>query len=833
MKETKNFWNVGINDPKLRVFQKDSFTESGLRHGSYLIKIKESYMLIGTVPKCFISKWADHIRRITSFQEIEWMILLEETNCVEAVKFLLSENPKMNMICSHTTHYALEKATSSNTEVIEIRNDRTLLFEDREIEFLMIGSKVESSKLYVFDRKLNYVFTADAFGAYYAGNGSRVSELNDLGAWLDGCKRYHLNLVPNERFDSMQLAIDCMRKREVIALCPALGPVVDVGIEELFLIYQGKKQRSESQHKLLILHDGDFSLGTVAAKVLEGAMESGISECENYDLSQTNRDFILSKIRDGDAVCFGTDAIDGDVSKAIWDIVTSLKHGSCKGRQASVFYTVNGSDSNIDQLRNRLDFLGFDLNLQDYSISKVITDTEVQNAVDYGFGIGCSIQKISNPRKPKLVKCLVCGEIFDASLGICPVCGVGLDQCAPVDETEIVFKRNTDLNYVIIGGGIAAVSAAEAIRMRDETGKITVLSSENYLPINRPMLTKDLAKIKRVDPELYIHEKEWYDKLKIELKIGQTVVRIDLNMKEIETEQKKKILYDKLILATGAECFVPPIKGSKLNGVFVIRHLSDTKQIEKYIQPQKHAVIIGGGVLGLEAASELTRAGMKVTVLEVSNQIIGRQIDFESAKYLKEQMEKMGTICREGVSIEEIEGKEQATAVKLEDGTSYPADMIIISCGNRANTQLAQMIGAKVDRAIVVNQRMETTVSEVYACGDCAQCDGINYQLWQEASEQGKIAGANVTGEKIQYKKQILGLNFDGFGTTLYAIGDPGKKENVPYRNVRLSDEIRISKENYWFLGNSLEGAVIIGNPEKTSDISLAVTTHKRYENIF
>jgi NAD(P)H-nitrite reductase large subunit len=316
--------------------------------------------------------------------------------------------------------------------------------------------------------------------------------------------------------------------------------------------------------------------------------------------------------------------------------------------------------------------------------------------------------------------------------------------------------------------------------------------------------------------------------------LGVTADLIDPNAKTVTTSDGTVYSYDKLIYATGAECFVPPFLGHDKKGVITIRHLWDSRELQSYLDAgAKNAVVIGGGVLGLEAASELMRAGVKVTVLEATEQIVGRQIDRKSADILKSRMEGLGVQCFEGVSIEEIEGEEAANAVRLADGRSFPADFVVVSCGNRGNVAAAKAAGANIGRAIIVNERMETSIPDMYACGDCAELQGINYQLWQEASEQGKTAGSNAAGDNVFYANKLMGLSLEGFGTSLFAMGDPGKKPDTPYKTVETQDEVTGRHEKYWFFGGALSGAVVIGAPEKTPDITQAVNTHARYSEIF
>ncbi|MCD7819583.1 MAG: FAD-dependent oxidoreductase [Lachnospiraceae bacterium] len=388
------------------------------------------------------------------------------------------------------------------------------------------------------------------------------------------------------------------------------------------------------------------------------------------------------------------------------------------------------------------------------------------------------------------------------------------------------------VNYVILGSGTAGVCAAEEIRKRDRTGKIMLVSEENDLPIYRPMLTKNLDIRDGMSEKIYIHSAKWYEEEKIDLRLGESVEAIDPKRHIVRT-LKASISYDRLIIATGAECFIPPFDGSEKEGVITLRHLDDIKRLRERMKNAQKAVVIGGGVLGLEVANALLQRGIHVAVLEAAPQIIGRQADADSAKVLREKMTDLGVTCLEGVQIEEILGKGRAEAVKLKTGEIFPADFVIVSCGNHANIEIARAAGVQTERAIVVNQFMETNLPDVYACGDCVQYDEINFQLWAEASEQGRIAGANAAGEKTAYQPQLFGLNLKGFGTTLFAIGDPGRQNDRLYRIVEITDEVKDSRETYWFLEDFLQGAVLIGRPDKIKYVTKAVTEHERYKNCF
>ena len=591
---------------------------------------------------------------------------------------------------------------------------------------------------------------------------------------------------------------------------------------------------SKAKTVIAVVHSGSDSIRVLAQKIEAGILSHEELEVLDLDLARQSRDEVLGQLSGADAFLFGTEDCDDNAEKSVWDAVTSLRRRDVKNKRAAVFYTRYTGEHVPDTLRFYLASLGMKLDMPDFFVEGKAAARHFKNADNYGFGIGCCVLGIPNPRKPKLVKCLVCGEIFDASLGACPVCGVGLEQCVPVDEEEITYRVDTDRNYLIIGGCTAAIAAADAIRARDKTGRITLLSSETYLPINRPMLIKEIDVVVSQPETIQAHPKEWYDERKLDFRLGCTATAIHPETKTVETADGQVFPYDKLILATGAECFIPPIKGSDKPGVIAVRHFEDSEELFRRMATARNAVVIGGGILGLEAAREFMRSGIAVTVLEATPQIMWRQIDATSSALLRKAMQKIHIDCYEGVNVVEIEGEDKPTGVRLSDGRVFPADVVVMSCGVKANTAIAVAAGIKADRAIPVDMFMRTNVPDIYACGDCCYYDGVNYQLMAEAGAQGRVAGAHAAGDPtVYFANRLIGMHVEGIGATMFAIGDAGKNEKLTYKTVETQDEIRSRHETYWFSGGALKGAVVINADEKMQDVISRVETATRYDDMF
>lgn len=365
--------------------------------------------------------------------------------------------------------------------------------------------------------------------------------------------------------------------------------------------------------------------------------------------------------------------------------------------------------------------------------------------------------------------------------------------------------------YIILGGGIAALSAAKAIRKNDPSGLIVLLTNEDALPYNRPALTKQLlSDLSAAD--IAVERAAWYDAPGRDIIVltGRTVSAIDTDKKTVSLADGLVFPYDKLVYALGARCFVPPFAGSDRENVIAVRTVEDAARVRRLAKDAKDAVVIGGGVLGLEAAWSLRQGGLNVTVIEFEKQIMARQIDEEAAAHLISAMDKHGVALLTQASATAYDGK----VLTLADGRTLPADLVIVSAGVRANSEIAAAAGIKVDRKILVDHHMQTSAPDVYAAGDCAVC-GVSYALWAEAGEMGKVAGTNAAGGHAEYKAVPRPLIFHGFDTELFAIGDVGRDPAKTYEVGAMPGA------RYYSVDDKVVGAILTG------DTSLALEAKK------
>ncbi len=432
--------------------------------------------------------------------------------------------------------------------------------------------------------------------------------------------------------------------------------------------------------------------------------------------------------------------------------------------------------------------------------------------------------------KAKKVRCLICGAVFDASLDTCPVCGVGPDLFEPFEEEETSFRKDTEEVFLILGNGAAGISAAEEIRKRNSTCSIIMVSDEPVPSYNRPMLTKALSTLVNAD-EIAVHDADWYKQNNIVTMLGISAEKIDTAGKSVTLSDGSLLKYDKCIYALGSECFIPPNLYTGKPEIVAIRRVSDVKKIRELTPIVKNTVVIGGGVLGLEAAWEMSKSS-HVTVLEVADKLMVRQLDDAAGDFIADIIRSKGIDFRLSANIRAITGDSSVTGVELEDGTRYPADLVIISCGVRPNTALAKEACLAVDRGVVVNEKMETNIPDIYACGDCAYYNGTNYSLWSQALDMGKIAGANAAGEQLEYKPVPPALTFEGMDTSLFAAGDNGRNADIKYKTREVRDTAKNTYEKYFFIDNRLAGVILIGDISRLAQLTDALNEKRSYKDV-
>lgn len=369
---------------------------------------------------------------------------------------------------------------------------------------------------------------------------------------------------------------------------------------------------------------------------------------------------------------------------------------------------------------------------------------------------------------------------------------------------------------VVIGSGMAGTRVVQEILSRDhERFHVVMFGTEPYGNYDRTLLS-DVLTGSRDIKQIFLNSLDWYREHNIVLHTGAAATAIDRGNKVVRGEGGIEESYDTLIIATGSRPFIPPVKGIKKTGVFVFRTLDDCQAIEAFARGCRRAAVMGGGLLGLEAARGLLSLELDVTVVEMLPWLMAQQLDAEGGALLQRTMEQMGIRTLLGKTVKRTLGGDRVTGLEFQDDTTLDADMVVMSCGIRPNTELASRVGLAVDRGIVINDRMQTSDPDIYAVGECAQHRDKLYGLVAPLYDQARVLAEHLTdtssngegyqGSKSVSKLKVMGVQLVSMGETTPADSQDEIVSYVePSRGVYKKMIIR---------NNRLAGATLLGETD-------------------
>jgi nitrite reductase (NADH) large subunit len=376
----------------------------------------------------------------------------------------------------------------------------------------------------------------------------------------------------------------------------------------------------------------------------------------------------------------------------------------------------------------------------------------------------------------------------------------------------------TKMKLVMVGNGMAGVrTLEELLKIAPDLYEITVFGAESHPNYNRILLSPVLAGEQTLD-EIILNPLDWYEKNGITLHLNKKVVSIDRERCVVVAEDGTEAEYDQLLLATGSNPFILPVPGKELKGVIAYRDIADTNFMIDTATTHKHAVVIGGGLLGLEAANGLMLRGMSVTVVHIAAWLMDRQLDQVSAKLLQRSLEERGLKFRIGAHTQELVGGDDGRVklVKFKDGTEASADLVVMAAGIRPNTELAKSAGLHLDHdgrgGIAVTDALQTVSdAKIYAVGECASHRGIAYGLVAPLYEQGKVCANHLAmvgidrylGSQVSTKLKVTGIDLFSAGDFM---GGDGTEDIV------LSDPLSGVYKKLVLRDNKLIGACLYGD---------------------
>jgi nitrite reductase (NADH) large subunit len=364
---------------------------------------------------------------------------------------------------------------------------------------------------------------------------------------------------------------------------------------------------------------------------------------------------------------------------------------------------------------------------------------------------------------------------------------------------------------VVVGNGMAGMrTVEELLKLAPDAYDITVFGAEPHGNYNRILLSPVLSGEKSV-PEIMLNTRDWYRDNGVTLFAGDPVARIDRKRRVVHAQSGLQVKYDRLLLATGSKPFIVPVPGHQLPGVIGFRDLEDVDTMLAAARRGGRAVVVGGGLLGLEAANGLQRRGMEVTVVHVTDSLMNQQLDPHAGALLKATLERKGLRILLGTQTAEILGHERVEGVRFADGAELPADLVVMAAGVRPNIALAQEAGLHCERAIVVDDTLQSYDPRIYAVGECVQHRRSTFGLVAPIWDQARVCAAHLAGAgHRRYVQQATATRLKVTGVDLYSAGDIVGGEGS--EDLVLRDRRAGVYKRLVVTGNRLAGAVLYGD---------------------
>jgi nitrite reductase (NADH) large subunit len=374
------------------------------------------------------------------------------------------------------------------------------------------------------------------------------------------------------------------------------------------------------------------------------------------------------------------------------------------------------------------------------------------------------------------------------------------------------------MKFAIIGCGVAGVNAAIVLRKNDAEAEISIYTDEGHLCYPRPRLYEVISGQKQPE-NIYSYPSKFYEEQRINVHMMKKAVRLNLAGKTIMFEDNSRAEYDKLLLANGAHPFVPPIKGIEKSGFFTLRTVDDALSIRERIMKTRRAIVVGEGLLGLELAVSLRKAGQEITVIGLLPRLLPKQLDQEASETLKEYLEKLGINLVLDAVTKEILGKDEVDGASIEGGRKIEGEIVVAATGVRPNIGLASSAGIKTATGIIVDQHLQTSVDDVYAAGDVIEFNGQVYGMIPPALEQARIAAVNMTGKEEQTYRgtvPVTTLRLAEINLTSMGLVNP---QGSDYEEIKMVNKRDGVYKKLVLQQGRIVGAIILGRKEDTSSI--------------
>ncbi len=378
--------------------------------------------------------------------------------------------------------------------------------------------------------------------------------------------------------------------------------------------------------------------------------------------------------------------------------------------------------------------------------------------------------------------------------------------------------------YVIVGASAAGIGAVEAIREVDPVGTITVISEEPCPQYSRPMIS-DLVSGKANFDKMMCREDQFWEKNHVQALTGRTAVSLNLADKYVALDKGDHVNFEKLLIATGGKPFVPKIEGTDKEGVYTFTTLSDAESLAAKIENAKNAVVIGGGLIGVSVTEALVKRGLKVTMVELKDNILSLILDPTASEMVESVISKAGVTIATGQTVQRVVGKPESDNVVggavLTNGEQVQCDVVIIAIGVIPRMELVSGTDVKTNRGIIVDRFMRTSVSNVYASGDVAEAydfvlgENRLLPLWPLAQLEGKVAGYNMAGKKADYPGGTAMSALKYFDIPIISVGIANPREDDAYEILVKHEPERNLYRKIVLKDNVIVGMTLVNDIER------------------
>jgi len=804
---SEGVFSVGVLDPDLRIFDIIMTTDFGTSYNAYLVKGRDKTALIETVKVKFFDEYLADLQKLIDIKEISYLIMNHtEPDHAGSVEKMVKLIPGLTVLGSNTALNFLKEITNTKFKQQAVIDGDVLDLGGKTLQFINAPFLHWPDSIYTYLVEDQILFSCDSFGSHFA----EPKLFNDLmDQDIVPAFEYYFDKILGPFKPYVIEALDKIQGLPLKMICPGHGPILRKELDYFIGLYRKWATPPEAdpdpRPKIVMPYLSVYGYTKMIADgIIDGLQMVADFNIKSFDLVETDLSQVVPEIETADALLIGSPTLVGDTLPPVWDLLSQLSPITHGHLVAAAFGAYGWSGEAVPNIESRLRMLRMDV-MPGLRINFKPSERNLEDAFQFGMDFAKRVLQKKAPKSQRKWRCLVCGHIYEGEEppAVCPACGVSGENFV-ADKMEDEYLNDNAERFLIVGGGIAALSAAAAIRKRNHTGKITILTEEEAKPYYRPVLP-DFISSDLSGEKFYVYADEWYQRKQVEVRTSCRVSQLDTGSRQVTLADGSMLDYDKLILATGARSSVPGIPGADKAGVLTLRDLADARLMKQSLRQGQRAALVVAGVQGLQLVDPLVKRGLQVTVVDANPRLMPNQLDESGSERLRQLLTANGVSVLLGIEVAAVLGEDQVSGVQLSDGQVLETDVVIFTGRFVPNIELAQAAGIQADGGIQVDESMRTSTSDVFAAGDAARLEGKRVGSWAVALEMGRIAGANATGDWLEYSKPVVPILLKVFGQELFSLGEV----NLPPGDCRIT-EVWDAQENY-FQKSFVKDGILVG----------------------